>query len=345
MSSDDVIRVKAALTDVTRVLDDLGILGEGRARQRQSGGWVIRCPVHEDRTPSCSVQLRDGALLWNCHGCGEGGDVLDLIAAVRGINRGSRFRDVLLEGARLAGDWDLVTEIEAGQRERTAQPPPIRRPEPEPAHEREYPNMGEVADFWQHCGFVGDDPEAAELLRSRAIDPDAVDALELARSIRPKGALPSWARCRGGSWREAGYRLIVPMFDHQGELRSVRGWRVTESDLPKRLPPSGHRASGLVMADEFGRAMLRGSRLPYRVVIAEGEPNFATLATRNKRTDTCVLGIVSGSWNAQLAAKIPLAARVAVRVDFDDAGNRYFAEIATSLSRRAFIYRSREAST
>lgn len=40
---------------------------------------VARCPFHEDRTPSLSLFTgRDGKDRWRCHGCGVGGDALDL---------------------------------------------------------------------------------------------------------------------------------------------------------------------------------------------------------------------------------------------------------------------------
>ena len=35
----------------------------------------VKCPFHDDRTASMSLNLRDG--LWNCHVCNEGGGILD----------------------------------------------------------------------------------------------------------------------------------------------------------------------------------------------------------------------------------------------------------------------------
>ena len=47
---------------------------------------LIRCPLpdHEDRNPSCSVNLDDA--VWNCYGCGRGGGVVDLARAVSDAN-------------------------------------------------------------------------------------------------------------------------------------------------------------------------------------------------------------------------------------------------------------------
>ncbi|WP_308402416.1 CHC2 zinc finger domain-containing protein [Streptomyces sp. TBY4] len=38
---------------------------------------MVACPLHEDRTPSCSVDENKG--LWKCHSCGQGGDSYTLI--------------------------------------------------------------------------------------------------------------------------------------------------------------------------------------------------------------------------------------------------------------------------
>lgn len=342
-----VPEIKAALSDPTRVLEALGIMGEGRARQRQASGWLIRCPVHADRSPSCSVQNRGGELLWNCHACGAGGDVLSLIAAVRGISLSGRgFIDAMTEAARLGGLWHIVDELEgrANDADRRPAPPPPARPQPPPEPERTWPDKAEVDALWNVCGPVSENEAATEYLAGRGIDATQVDALDLGRVLPARGALPRWASYRGAAavsstWRELGYLLIVPMFDPEGSMRSVRAWRVVAGEGPKRLPPSGCKASGLVMADTFGRAMLRGERAPERVVIVEGEPDHVVrcIVTRDPRT--AVLGIVSGSWSAAFASKLPQGARVDIRTDADDAGDRYAAEIVASVKRRCIPYR------
>lgn len=45
---------------------------------------MIHCVLHEDRTPSCSVNHDRG--LWNCHSCGRGGDVWTLIELKEGVD-------------------------------------------------------------------------------------------------------------------------------------------------------------------------------------------------------------------------------------------------------------------
>lgn len=63
----------------------------------------VRCPLHDDSTPSLHV-YRDPGRGWFCFGCRRGGSVYDLAAAVWGIEpRGSGFA-ALREGLRVALD-------------------------------------------------------------------------------------------------------------------------------------------------------------------------------------------------------------------------------------------------
>jgi hypothetical protein len=45
---------------------------------------MAHCPLHEDRTPSLSLNLRSG--LWKFHSCGRGGDSYTLIMELEGID-------------------------------------------------------------------------------------------------------------------------------------------------------------------------------------------------------------------------------------------------------------------
>jgi hypothetical protein len=340
VADQDVAEIKYALSDPTRVLEALGMMGQGKARARQAGGWSVRCPVHEDNSPSCSVQQREGVILWKCHGCGATGDVLTLVAVANNLKLDTQFKSVLAAAARLGGLWHLVDKFE-GREPREPRPefvpPPVRIEPP-----REWPPKDEVDALWASCVSTSDHADASVYLRGRSLDPEIIDARGLARALPESGALPRWCVCRGGTWREVGYGLVIPVYDVTGEMRSVRVARVVDGEGPKRLPPFGHKASELVMADEFGLAMLRGQIQPYRVVIIEGEPDFLTRASVANDPHGCTLGIVSGSWTKAFADRIHVGARVAIRTHLDDAGDRYAAEITETLRRRTpHVYRRR----
>jgi hypothetical protein len=343
MADQDVAEIKAMLSDPTRVLEALGMMGQGKARARQTGGWVVRCPVHDDSSPSCSVQQRDGVILWKCWGCGATGDVLHLVASANNLNLETNFKAVLAAAARLGGLWHLVDKLE-GRAPREPMPAPVLPPPSTPEPPREWPDKAEVEALWSACTTTEESADVVAYLRARSLSPELVDARELARALPEQGALPVWARYRGGNpvsrtWRELGYKLIFPMYDASGDLRSVRAGRVVDGDGPKRLPPGRHKASELVMADAFGRAMLRGEFKPYRLTIVEGEPDFLTRAIVMNDPHGATIGIVSGSWTKAFAERVPLGCRVYLRTDVDDAGNRYAQEIEATLRRRAFLWR------
>jgi DNA primase len=55
------------------ILSRYGLKPNGFGEER-----MIRCPFHDDRTPSCSVNL--GKKLFHCFACGETGTILDFVA-------------------------------------------------------------------------------------------------------------------------------------------------------------------------------------------------------------------------------------------------------------------------
>jgi hypothetical protein len=340
---DYAAEIKSTWSDPHAVLEALGLL---RGAQRQAAGFLVCCPVHGEKTPSCSVQLRGGILQWHCFGCDSGGDVLALVAACRGLDTRVEFRGVLLAAAELAGRNDIVDAIEGRPTE--PRPAPTPRPAPEPMPERTYPPQEEVLDLLAACTMTARDPGVTAYLKSRGLDADAVDVRGLAYAL-PQGApLPRWARYRGQTWIETGHRLIVPIRDHAGEARSVRAGRIVDNDTPKRLPPGGHTCRGLVLADAMAVEVLRAGSWPSwakcapAIVICEGEPDHLTASCRTPLRacpDHGTIGIFAGSWTPEIAARVPSGARVFVWTHHDEAGDKYARQIAESLAGRCEVLR------
>lgn len=57
-------------------------LGTSVPTRNWSGWQALKCPFHEDRDPSASVNLAAGR--FTCHGCKVKGDVIDLAKIVIG---------------------------------------------------------------------------------------------------------------------------------------------------------------------------------------------------------------------------------------------------------------------
>lgn len=66
----------------------LSLYSEDRPGLSRGSGAERMCscpsPTHEDRKPSCSVDLESGK--WFCHGCGEGGGVVKWLRLTRGLS-------------------------------------------------------------------------------------------------------------------------------------------------------------------------------------------------------------------------------------------------------------------
>lgn len=326
---DHAREVRYALTDAYALCERLGLLAGPGSFKRQAAGVIIRCPAHQERTPSCSVRRGpDGTIAWKCHGCDASGDALTLIATVHALSLRSDFRQVLQVGAEIAGLWAVVQELESGER-LLERPPP--RPAPPPEPERTYPPADEVAALWAAANPVTDDAEVASWLEGRCLDPALVAGDDVARALPRTARLPRWAAYQRAPWTETGHRLVVPMRDRLGVVRSVRAGRVVDGDSPKRLPPGGHKATDLVMACPIGTAMLEGTAAPPEVVIVEGEPDFLTWVTRSPARPTARIGIVSGSWSLAMAQRIPTGTVVWIRTDHDAAGERYAAALTQTL--------------
>jgi hypothetical protein len=333
-------QIKAALSDPCDVAARLGLMEGAR---RQAGGIHVKCPGHDESGPSCSLTRgRDGTLRVVCfgNGCGLSGDVFCLIAAVERLDVGRDFAAVLRRAIDLAG-------VDLERRPWTPRPR-SRPPAPKPP-----PPVNEVRALWDACRPCAADADVAAWLRSRAVDPELVDRLGLARAL-PVGLTGSrWTSYRGEAdspvpWAALGYRVIVPMYNAAGDLCSVRARYIGQprSDLPKALPPSGHGCKGLAMACPVAAIMLAVAGWPWwaerRVVITEGEPDFLTWATRGEiPRKLAVLGVGgSGQWTEAIADRIPDDSLVIIRTDPDDAGDAYAAEIVASLRGRC---RARES--
>lgn len=318
--------IKRQLLDPWLVVRALG-LDEGASRQAR--GALVRCPWHSERTPSCSVRLgSDGTLAAHCFGCGQGGDVLALVAAARGIDLQRDFPRVIEEAAALLG-------------QDTGRSMPPRRPLPSTR-----PPADEVQALWTAALPVCDVPELARRLLARRIDPATLTDLDLARALPPGATLPRWAACSGRSWADSGHSLLVPLRSPDGALVSLHARAIGGSVEPKGLSPAGHSAAGLIMACPFAEQILRCGlprwwrrSEPPTVIVCEGVPDFLTNAAHFGEWEhtPATIGILSGAWSLDVAARIPDGWRVLVRTHGDTAGRKYRAQIAESLCSRCRV--------
>jgi hypothetical protein len=118
---------------------------------------------------------------------------------------------------------------------------------------------------------------------ARARDDDAIDRdRAVYEYLHRRGLAEAWELgafgiVTGGSdlhpalarWVECGYRLLVPLFDQDGEIANVQA-RTVHDRTPKTMLPAGSRVAGTMFADRRGQALLRGEAADRTVILGEG---------------------------------------------------------------------------
>lgn len=333
---DYAVEIRRTLLNPRQLCEQLNL--HHGAKKASRNGLMIRCPWHAEKTPSCHVSIGDGGMIMvHCFGCGAGGDALTLIETALGI---THFPDVLLEAANLAGMHSVVDELR-GKREYVPRDLP---PKPAECEDTEYPPTGEVERLWSEAAPLDGDCSACSMAVRRRLDPERISALELAKALQPGSWAPQWASIKPDDesgrvikWSDCGYRVIVPVYDTRGVMRSVRAWQIDRDTGTKRLPARGTRSKELVMANGTALDMLRGNAKPGRVVITEGEPDFLTVATQWE--SDAVLGLYSGSWYKGFADKFPRGCDVFICTDHDTSGDKYAAKVIGDVGDRCALWR------
>lgn len=63
------------------ILDHYSLLEQAQIR---TANLTILCPLHQEKTPSCGIELEQE--VFYCQGCGQGGSLIDLVAKLERVN-------------------------------------------------------------------------------------------------------------------------------------------------------------------------------------------------------------------------------------------------------------------
>lgn len=212
--------------------------------------------------------------------------------------------------------------------------PPRRAATPAPVGPA-FPPRLDVAVLYAGAQSVEGEPRVVSHLGGRprpGISVAGVVEHDLARVLPPCGVdgfeLPTWC----ADWRVRGCRLVLPLHDHHGELRSLRARRVVGAGDRKELAPLGFTTAGLVLANPTALAMLRGEAKPKALVVTEGVP--AHLAWASHHGDVACIGIAAGAWTADFARRVPRETVVILDTDCDETGLKYARQVAETFPGR-----------
>jgi DNA primase len=220
-------RIKDSSVEAVRQGADFVAVVEERTTLRKSGARLVgRCPFHDERTPSFSVNPVDK--LYHCHGCHAGGDMIGFVREIQGLN--------FVEAVEwLAGrfgiqlEYDETSEADDNRRKR---------------RDRLYALLSDAASFYER--YLWDSPAgslARDYLAGRGIGEDvarefrlglALGGTTLTRKALEKGftaeelRAAGLTRARGGDYFER--RLLFPLANARGQVLGFQARRLHDDD-------------------------------------------------------------------------------------------------------------------
>ncbi len=219
-------RIKdSSVRDVVAAADMVEVVSARTQLRRAGARYTGRCPFHEERTPSFSVNAADK--LYYCFGCGRGGDVISFVRETENLPFVEAVES-LAERFRVSLDYEESSpQLEAGRQRR----------------ERLRTLLDQAASFYErHLWESAAGAPVREYLAGRGLG-DAV-CREFRLGLSPETGLARKAGEKGFSAEElraAGLtnargndyfppRLIFPLADARGRIVGFQARKLREDD-------------------------------------------------------------------------------------------------------------------
>jgi len=343
--SDDADRIKRAIDDPRGLCDAIGLLDGHRGRDwmQQARGVLVRCPWHDEHTPSCSViRAADGTVQARCFGCAATGDAFSLIAATQRLDLAGDFADVLDIAADLAG-------VARPARVANVRPAPARQivRRGAPVEVERAPDDGtinRIAAVLSHVAPVTGSVAAMGYLRARGLDegealgwyalPDGPARDEVVEAILDEIGYDAWlssglatldgTHAGRWSWSWRGPRLVIPWRGPDRTVDALQGRHIGPhgDDVRRYVFPSGRAPRW-----PFGAEAVETMGADTALAVVEGAidaASFTALAAQHG-VDARAVGLPGvSSWDARwlrLFARRPAV----VALDADKGGERHVA--------------------
>lgn len=304
------------MRDIVAAADMVEVVS-GRTQLRRASGsrYMGRCPFHEERTPSFSVNPAEK--LYYCFGCGKGGDLisfvresenLDFVGAVEWL--GERFRVPL--------EYEEVSpRVDAERRRR----------------ERVYALLDQTTSFFERLLWEGDagEPVRAYLAERGLGEPIAREfrlGLSPGRGLAEKAAEKGFtvgelraaglATVRGGDYFPQ--RLMFPLCDARGRVVGFQARKLSDED-PLRgkyvNSPEGHffHKGSILYGLHLAKASITKQD---RAAVVEG--NTDVIALRQAGFEPVVASMGTALTERQLRELGRLTRKIFLCFDADTAG-------------------------
>ena len=220
-------RIKDTTVEAVRQGADFVTVVEERTPLRKAGARLIgRCPFHEERTPSFSINPVDK--LYYCHGCHKGGDMIGFVRDTQGLDFVGAV-EWLADRFRIPIEYEESSPGEDARRDR---------------RKRLLALLDDAASFYER--YLWDSPAgsfARDYLAGRGLQESicrefrlglAIGGTTLARKAREKEytadelQAAGLARRGGGDYFER--RLVFPLADARGRVLGFQARRLHDDD-------------------------------------------------------------------------------------------------------------------
>jgi DNA primase len=312
-----VARIKDSSVEAVKAAADMVEVVSGRTALRRAGArYVGRCPFHDERTPSFSVNPVDK--LFYCFGCGKGGDLISFVRETEQLDFAGAV-EWLAERFRVPLEYEESTpQADADRRRR----------------DRLYALLEQAAAFYERYLWETKAAEPVrEYLASRGLGEETCRDYRL--GLSPGGAtLANKAREKGFTQAELadaglvnrrgndyfGNRLMFALADARGRVVGFGARRLREDD-PLRAKyvnsPDGElfRKGALVYGLDHARAAIAKQD---RACVVEGYTDV--LALRQAGMEPVVASMGTALTDRQLKELSRLTRRLFLCFDADAAG-------------------------
>jgi DNA primase len=307
---------KSSVEEAVAAADMVEIVGARTPLRRVGSRWTGRCPFHEERTPSFSVNPVEK--LFYCFGCGKGGDVITFVRETESLD----FADAvewLADRSRITLEYEETSpRAEAGRRRR----------------ERLLALLESAAKFYtRHLWDTAAGEPVRAYLAERGLSEETCRHFRL--GLSPGGVvLADKARAKGYAQEElaaAGLvnrrgndyfsgRLVFPLADGRGRVLGFGARRLLDEDpIPAKYvnSPEGElfRKGSIVYGLHDARTAVAKED---RAIVVEGYTDV--LALHQVGLQAVVASMGTALTEAQLKELRRLTSRLFLCFDADAAG-------------------------
>ena len=299
-------------TDFKTVLDFYGIKYSGKNEQK-----TISCPFHNEKTPSCKVHT--GKKVFNCFGCGAGGNVLDFIILKEGGN--PKDSDDFREGAKKA------IEIMGTNPSRSENRPPEATGSGNSASVYDSVQLGEKSQ-----NLDSDEPKSNEALAFH-LTPDPKHSF-----LENRGLTSDQISDFGLGFQNKGMmknRIVFPIHNKNNELIAYAGrWLdedVPDNEMRYKLPEGFFKSLVLYNLNRVVKTFPDTKH----IIIVEGFWSVIRLHSAGVPVVSC-MGTSLSEEQIQLLQHVGIE-QITLIFDGDDAGRKGVENTLPSLTERFFV--------